>query len=173
MQANIFLLFCRTSYLNDEGNHTEPSPSLSISCIRRRHHRYWKSSKVDCIGFVMCLLLAPVLKGFFSLFFAAAINSTNKANKAGGACHKQSILRRCLWLACLGRKPFGWQTFGLYNVRSFGRQVSLMVCVDQMVFYQKTWNYEQKVRGNVESLSFVQISLNTQYLNKIKSSTFY
>ncbi len=27
------------------------------------------------------------LKGFFSFFFAAAVNSTNEANKAGGMCH--------------------------------------------------------------------------------------
>jgi hypothetical protein len=33
----------------------------------------------------MCLLLVPVLIAFFSFsFFAAAINSTNEANKAGG-----------------------------------------------------------------------------------------
>jgi hypothetical protein len=35
---------------------------------------------------------------FFSFFFlAVAINSTNKANKAGGMCHKESISLRCLW----------------------------------------------------------------------------
>ncbi len=32
----------------------------------------------------MRLLLAPIFQGFFLLFFAAAINSTNEANKAGG-----------------------------------------------------------------------------------------
>ena len=31
----------------------------------------------------MCLLLALVLIGFFSFIFAAAVNSTNEANKAG------------------------------------------------------------------------------------------
>ncbi len=32
----------------------------------------------------MYLLLAPVLIGFFSFIFAAAVNSTNEANKVGG-----------------------------------------------------------------------------------------
>jgi len=32
----------------------------------------------------MCPQLVPVLKGFFFFFSAAAINSTNEANKAGG-----------------------------------------------------------------------------------------
>jgi hypothetical protein len=44
------------------------------------HHRYRKYPKIDCLRFVMCPQLAPVLIGFF---FAAAINSTNEANKAG------------------------------------------------------------------------------------------
>ncbi len=40
------------------------------------------------------------------LFSAAAINSTNETNKAGGTRH-HSILLRCLWLAL--RKEFWWQ----------------------------------------------------------------
>jgi len=36
-------------------------------------------SKIDCLRFVMCPLLARVCQGFF---FAVAINSTNEANKA-------------------------------------------------------------------------------------------
>jgi hypothetical protein len=36
----------------------------------------------------MCLLLAQLIIGFFSSFFAAAVYSTNEANKAG---LKQSI----------------------------------------------------------------------------------
>jgi hypothetical protein len=60
-------------------------------------HRYRKS-KIDCLRFVMCLLLAPVFQGFFFFsFFAVAINSTDEANKAGSS-FKQSILLRCLWL---------------------------------------------------------------------------
>jgi hypothetical protein len=39
----------------------------------------------------MCLLLAPVLIGFFSFLFAAAINSTNEANKQAVHAIKQSI----------------------------------------------------------------------------------
>ncbi len=35
----------------------------------------------------MCPLLVPVLIGFFSYIFAAAVNSTNEANKAGGMLH--------------------------------------------------------------------------------------
>jgi hypothetical protein len=35
----------------------------------------------------MCLPLARVLEGFFFYFFAAVINSTNEANKAGGMHH--------------------------------------------------------------------------------------
>ncbi len=44
-------------------------------------HRYLKKSKIDCLRFVMCPLLAPVFQGFF---FAVAINNTNEANRAGG-----------------------------------------------------------------------------------------
>ncbi len=32
----------------------------------------------------MCPLLAPLVIGFFSVFFAAAIYNTNEADKAGG-----------------------------------------------------------------------------------------
>jgi hypothetical protein len=46
--------------------------------------------KIDCLSFVMCPLPAQLIIGFFSfLFFAAAVYSTNEANKAG---LKQSIL---------------------------------------------------------------------------------
>jgi hypothetical protein len=44
--------------------------------------------KIDCLSFVMCLLLAQLKTGFFSIFFAAAVYSSNEANKAG---LKQSI----------------------------------------------------------------------------------
>ncbi len=46
-----------------------------------------KVSKIDCLRFVMCPLLVPVLMGLFSFLFDAAVNSTNEANKAGGTCH--------------------------------------------------------------------------------------
>jgi len=46
-----------------------------------------KGAKIDCLSFVMCPLLAKLIIGFFS-FFAAAVYSTNEANKAGP---KQSI----------------------------------------------------------------------------------
>jgi hypothetical protein len=56
-------------------------------------HRYGKA-KIDCLRFVMCLLLAQLKIDFFSSFSAAAVYSTNEANKAG---LKQSIIFRCLW----------------------------------------------------------------------------
>ena len=56
-------------------------------------HRYRKA-KIDCLRFVMCPLLAQLEIGFFSSFSAAAVYSTNEANKAG---RKQSIIFRCLW----------------------------------------------------------------------------
>ncbi len=39
-------------------------------------------TRIDCLSFVMCPLLAQLKIGFFS-FFAAAVYSTNEANKAG------------------------------------------------------------------------------------------
>ncbi len=41
-------------------------------------------SIIDCLSFVMCPLLALLVIGFF---FAAAINSTYEANKAGSTRH--------------------------------------------------------------------------------------
>jgi len=35
----------------------------------------------------MCPLLAQLIIGFFSFFFAAAVYGTNEANKAGGMPH--------------------------------------------------------------------------------------
>ncbi len=42
----------------------------------------------------------PRVSFFFSFLFfvAAAINSTNEANKAGSTCHKAVYILRCLWL---------------------------------------------------------------------------
>ena len=56
------------------------------SCIKTKvggEHRYRKA-KIDCLSFVMCPLLAQPIIAFFSSFFAAAVYSTNEANKAGG-----------------------------------------------------------------------------------------
>ncbi len=63
--------------------------SINIGLV----HRYRKA-KIDCLRFVMCPLLAQLEIGFFSSFSAAAVYSTNEANKAG---LKQSIIFRCLW----------------------------------------------------------------------------
>ncbi len=46
-----------------------------------------ESSKIDCLRFVVCPLLAQLITHFFSSFSAAAIHSTNEAKKAGGMCH--------------------------------------------------------------------------------------
>ncbi len=48
-------------------------------------HRH--PSTIDCLSFVMCLLLAPLVIVFFSFLFVAVIYSTNEANKAGGTRH--------------------------------------------------------------------------------------
>jgi hypothetical protein len=61
------------------------------------YHRYRKA-KIDCLRFVMCLMLAQLEIGLFSSFSAAAVYSTNEANKAG---LKQSIIFRCLWPYCI------------------------------------------------------------------------
>jgi hypothetical protein len=50
-------------------------------------HRYQRP-KIDCLSFVTWPLLAQLKMGFFSSFFAAAVYSTNEANKVG---LKQSI----------------------------------------------------------------------------------
>ncbi len=55
----------------------------------------------------MCPLLVPVLIGFF---FAAAVNSTNEANKAGSTCHSEGYaVKQATAVATnvgLGRKFF-------------------------------------------------------------------
>jgi hypothetical protein len=65
------------------------------------NHRYQKA-KIDFLRFVMCPLLAQLKIGFFSSFSAAAVYSTNEANKAG---LKQSIIFRCLWPECIDVPP--------------------------------------------------------------------
>ncbi len=49
----------------------------------RPNHRHL--SNIESLSFVMFPLLALLLIGFF--FFAAAVYSTNEANKAGGTHH--------------------------------------------------------------------------------------
>ncbi len=51
------------------------------SCTGNYDHRHL--SNIDSLSFVMCLLLAQAVIGFFSFFFAMAVYSTNEANKAG------------------------------------------------------------------------------------------
>jgi hypothetical protein len=56
-------------------------------------------SNIDCLSFVLCPLLAPLVIGFFSLFFfllrmfAVIMKQTRQAVCAV----KQSIFLRCLW----------------------------------------------------------------------------
>ncbi len=54
----------------------------------------YRKTKIDCLRFVMCLLLAS---GFQRLIFDAAINSTNEANNAGGMQIYAVYILRCLW----------------------------------------------------------------------------
>jgi hypothetical protein len=49
--------------------------------------RILKVSKIDCLRFVMCPILGPVLIGFFYFIFAVAVNSTIEVNKAGSMPH--------------------------------------------------------------------------------------
>jgi hypothetical protein len=58
--------------------------NLHTFSVVRAHHRYLKN--IDCLSFVVWLLLAPHLPRHFP-FFAEAINGPNGANKAGGTCH--------------------------------------------------------------------------------------
>ncbi len=60
---------------------TQGAGWLSINDIAWGQAIDIKILQIDCLRFVMCLLLAPVFQGFFS--FAATIYSTNEANKAG------------------------------------------------------------------------------------------
>jgi len=58
----------------------------------------------------MCPLLAQLEIGFFSSFSAAAVYSTNEANKAG---LKQSIIFRCLCIRPNGQSGRGVGRFGV------------------------------------------------------------
>jgi len=72
--------------------------SYVINCLSLAYpstHRYRKA-KIDCLSFVMCLLLAQPIIALFSSFFAAAVYSTNEANKAGGTRHWAVYILRCL-----------------------------------------------------------------------------
>ncbi len=62
---------------------------LAIFCFTLRY-----LSNIDCLSFVMCLLLAPVFQGFFLLWpLTVLIKQTRQAVRS----IKQSILLRCLW----------------------------------------------------------------------------
>ncbi len=65
------------------------SRTNTVAYLKERQHRHLIN--IDCLSFVMCPLLAPVLIGFFSFSFsfsfAVAIYRTTEANKAGITCH--------------------------------------------------------------------------------------
>ncbi len=63
----------------------------------RLSHRYRKS-KIDCLRFVMCLLLAPVFQGFFFLWWPLTV--LMKQTRQVVHAFVQSILLRCLWDFC-------------------------------------------------------------------------
>ncbi len=64
-------------------NKTEYLTCLSVNIGANHRHL----SIIDCLNFVMCLLLALLALGFFSFFFCCGHLSTNEANRAGGTCH--------------------------------------------------------------------------------------
>jgi hypothetical protein len=51
--------------------------NIEIASNFYNSHRY-QSSKIDCLSFVKCPLLAKLIIGFF--FFAAAVYSANEEN---------------------------------------------------------------------------------------------
>ncbi len=54
----------------------------------------YRKTKIDCLRFVMCPLLAPVFQGFF---LVATMHSANETNRQAKCTINQSILPRCLW----------------------------------------------------------------------------
>ncbi len=60
-------------------------------------HRYRKS-KIDCLRFVMCPILAPVFQGFFFFFLRWPLTVLMKQTRQAVRAFKQSILFRCLWV---------------------------------------------------------------------------
>ncbi len=65
-------------------------------------HRYQKT-KIECLSFVMCPLLAPVFPAFF---FYAAINSTNETNKEGSMHHSSVDITEMSMEKCQFSLPF-------------------------------------------------------------------
>ncbi len=63
-------------------------------------HRYQKS-KIDCLRFVMCPLLAAVFQGFF-LWWPLTV--LMKQTRQAVCAFKQSILLRCLWFVITKRR---------------------------------------------------------------------
>jgi hypothetical protein len=69
-----------------------------------------KVSKIDCLRFAMCPLLAPVLIGFF--FLLQPLTVLMKQTRQAVRAVKQSTLLRCLWFDKLtSMKKFSSNTF--------------------------------------------------------------
>ncbi len=73
-----------TRFFQKQGN---PKKSPQIS----------KVYKIDCLWFVMCLLLAPAFQGFFFFFLQWPLTVLMKQARQAVCAFKQSILLRCLW----------------------------------------------------------------------------
>ena len=60
------------------------------------NHRYQKA-KIDCLSFVMCLLLTQPIIAFFSSFLVRPFTLLMKQTRQAVRAVKQSIILRCLW----------------------------------------------------------------------------
>jgi hypothetical protein len=63
----------------------------------RSTHRYQKK-KIDCLRFVMCLLLAPHLKPFYLFFLLWLLTVLMRQIRQPVHAINQSIFLRCLWV---------------------------------------------------------------------------
>ncbi len=94
--------------------------SFIVVCLAHRH-----LSSIDCLSFVMCLLLAPVLIGFFS-FLLQPLTVLMKQTRQAVRAIRQSIIIRCLWfgLSYLELTSKNHMAFLVYNAQAskFSRQ---------------------------------------------------
>ncbi len=66
-------------------------PGVFVEQYRHRNQK----SKIDCLRFVMCPLLAPVFQGFFLQW---PLTVLMKQSRQAVCVFKLSILLRCLWI---------------------------------------------------------------------------
>jgi hypothetical protein len=68
-------------------------------------HRHLRN--IDCLSFVMCLLLAQLVIGFFSFFFLLRpLKVLMKQTRQAVCTIKQSIILRCLWVRAINQSIF-------------------------------------------------------------------